>query len=105
MTIDTSNDVRVQEMENVNAVQKKYYEAEAGDLRHQGNLVTRSWTAVRDRVSQYRNEIGVKRDLRSLQYSWFGDLAGCRVMELGWHRAMRFRDTSLSTPIRTWVWT
>ena len=82
MTTGTS-DARLREMKRVNAEQKEYYEADGGELRQCGNLVTRSWSALRNRVALYRNEIGVKQDMRSLHFSWFGDLAGCHVLELG----------------------
>ena len=71
------------QMERLNQRQKEYYEADGGDLTHAGNVVTRVWTSFRGRVTQYRNAIGVKQDMRALHYRWFGDLTGCDVMELG----------------------
>lgn len=70
-------------MERLNKSQKEYYEAEGGILRNRGNVVTRTWTAVRGRVANYRTSIGVKEDMRKLHFRWFGDLSNCEVMELG----------------------
>lgn len=70
-------------MERLNEAQKAYYEADGGKLHKAGNVVTRGWTAVRGRVAQYRSEIGVKVDMRTLHYKWFGDLSNARAMELG----------------------
>tara|TARA_R110002049_G_scaffold285698_2_gene466846 strand:+ start:66547 stop:67419 length:873 start_codon:yes stop_codon:yes gene_type:complete len=71
------------EMERLNERQRTYYEQCEGELSEAGNTVTRSWALLRDRVAQYRVEIGVKQDIRSLHMQWLGDLAGCRTMELG----------------------
>lgn len=80
---DSASEAQSKEMQRLNIEQKAYYEEHAGNLRKSGNVVTRTWTAVRNRVARYRNEVGIKQDMRNLHYEWFGDLSGCDTMELG----------------------
>ena len=74
---------QTKQMEELNHRQKDYYETSEGVLSNTGNLATQTWTWLRNRVANYRVEIGMKKDVRSLFVDWLGDLSGKRVMELG----------------------
>ena len=64
----------------INKRQTVYYESPS-DTR--GNVPTRIWGRVRDRIEMVRRGLGVDRDVYALHWRWMGDLSGKRVLDLG----------------------
>jgi 2-polyprenyl-3-methyl-5-hydroxy-6-metoxy-1,4-benzoquinol methylase len=79
------------EMLDINAEQLKYYEA---DYSVRGNLASRVWSRIRDRIETLRAELGVEQDILDAHRRWLGDLTGKRVLDLGC-----FDGNALSIPI------
>ena len=63
---------------SINQRQQEFYD------RKQKNLPTRIWSYFRNGVlNRVKKGVGVEQDIYDLHRSWFGDLAGKKVLDLG----------------------
>lgn len=64
--------------EEINARQREFYQ------NFEKNLPSRIWSYFRNRaLHNVRKHIGVEKDIYDLHISWFGDLSGLKVLDLG----------------------
>lgn len=66
------------EKENINQRQKEFYNTK------KKNFPTRVWSFFRNgALNRIKKDIGVERDIYELHKTWFGDLSGKKVLDLG----------------------
>jgi 2-polyprenyl-3-methyl-5-hydroxy-6-metoxy-1,4-benzoquinol methylase len=67
-----------EERKLVNARQKQFYDTK------QKNAATRLWSYFRNgALNRIKKQLGVEKDIYELHKSWFGDLSGKKVLDLG----------------------
>ena len=70
--------MKTEDRSDINQRQQEFYD------RKQKNLPTRIWSYFRNGVlNKIKKGVGVEQDIYDLHRSWFGDLSGKKVLDLG----------------------